>query len=213
MDNATLESLRVVIQQLQQPVTELSSLLALLAAPLGMLGVLPSQLRQYNTSPLQEDQSKALRYIPTIQRIILESIVPLWEFALAEAGAAAILDTYFCPAQTKNASAVGYVALLSYETILSTPLSDFSIRLLSRLSEEYRVGELYLAINSVERKIKWEDYIRNLLSVPAKVANAVGVGQANTIPDNLNHQAYFNDFCVKFEALIYSQRHSKGVSQ
>lgn len=208
---------RDVIKQLRLPIGDITTLLALLSAPLDCLGLLPPSLRKYNINPLLDDTTQVLRHIPTIQQAIIQYIFPIWEAALAKINATSILEQYFCPDSFSYAlSSSGDVALFAYSTILSVPLSAYSIRLLERLTKEYPVDRLHRAIFSGDSTSKkdmlWEDCIRNLAAVPAKVANFAGT---DPIPSSLEQGDYFTSLSVRCEALIFSlavnAKHENGT--
>ncbi|KAK7015025.1 telomere-reg-2 domain-containing protein [Favolaschia claudopus] len=196
-----------LVRQLQTPVSDLSTLLALLCSPLHSLRLLPPQFSRYNVQPLSPGSVNISRHIPAFQRAILQHIGPTWESALAEEDAAPLLEQYFCPDVFSFASvAAGDVTVLAYSTILSLPLTDYSIRLLVRLSERYPIDRLYAAVLSQNvqdaRRIReWEDCVRNIGAVPARVANAL---QGKSIPPQLEHGAYFNAVCKCSEHMVAS---------
>ncbi|KAK0503045.1 telomere length regulation protein-domain-containing protein [Armillaria luteobubalina] len=215
MDN-TLNA-RDVVQQLRLPIGDITALLALLSGPLDCLRLLPPLLRKYNINPLPDDTTQVLRHIPAIQQAILQHIFPTWETALAKINAMLILEQYFCPDSFSYAlSSSGNVALSAYSTILAVPLSTYSIRLLERLTKEYPVDRLHRAIfsgdSTSKKEVLWEDCIRNLAAVPAKVANFAGT---DPIPSSLEQGNYFTSLSVRCEALIFSlavsAKHENGV--
>ncbi|KAK0450659.1 telomere length regulation protein-domain-containing protein [Armillaria borealis] len=190
MDN-TLNA-RDVVKQLRLPVGDITTLLALLSGPLDCLGLLPPSLRKYNTNPLPDDTTQVLRHIPTIQQAILQYIFPTWEAALAKINATSILEQYFCPDSFSYAlSSSGDVALFAYSTILSVPLSAYSICLLERLTKEYPVDRLHRAIFSGDSTSKKD------------MANFSGT---DPIPSSLEQGNYFTSLSVRCEAL-----HETGV--
>lgn len=219
--DSALAQVREVINRLQSPVPDLPTLCNLLASPLACLGLLPPQLRRYNTSPLPDDAVNVPRHIPPLQRALLEHVIPTWQASLEEHNAILLVEQYFCPDAFSFASpAAGDVTLLAYSTILSGPLSGYCVHLLSRLSKEYPVDRLYRALFSDEstsrklghrQEITWEDCVRDLAAVPAKVANALG-GRGD-IPPLLEHAAYFDNLSLRCESLILflSKSSSEGT--
>lgn len=199
---------RDVVQQLQSPISDLSSLLALLSGPLDCLGLLPPQFRRYNANPLPSGSISLPKHVPLLQRALLEHIAPVWDTSMAEANATLLLEQYFCPDSFSFASSVsGDVTLLAYSTILSLPLTSFSAHLLARLSAEYPVDRLHSAVfshhdDSTKESLAWEDYVRNIAAVPAKVANAFGA--TGEIPPALEHATYFNSVSRRCESLVAS---------
>ncbi|KAG6874838.1 hypothetical protein C0993_012004 [Termitomyces sp. T159_Od127] len=207
MDNVASDQLRDVIDKLQQPVLDLSALLSLLCGPLGSLGLLPPKYGRYNTSPLSNGAVNIRKHLPAIQRALLEYVAPTWNTRLAEEDASPLMDQYFCPDNFSFAhSSSGDVAIMAYSTITSQPLTNYAIDLLARLAYEYPVDRLHLAVftanqsDSAVRMLAWEDCVRCVLSVPAKVSNAIGTGQ---VPAQLEHSAYYNNVSVRTERLVF----------
>ncbi|KAJ6623438.1 telomere length regulation protein-domain-containing protein [Mycena sp. CBHHK59/15] len=197
-----------VISRLQTTLPDLSTVLALLCSPLECIALLPPQFRRYNVEPLPSGAVNISRHVPALQRTILQHIGPTWESTMAEKDATLLLEQYFCPDSFSFASpAAGDVTLLAYSTILSLPLTDYSIRLLARLSQEYPIDRLHFAVFSHrERDVKvtlaWEDCVRNIVATPTKVANAQG--GKRSVPLQLEHGLYLNNVCKRCECLIAS---------
>jgi len=209
-----------IINRLQSPLSEVSVLLALLAGPLDCLNLLPPQFRRYNTDPLPHGTVVPHRHVPLIQRVLLEHIAPTWRDALVDEGAVILLEQYFCPDTFLFASrAAGEVTLLAYSSILSIPLTTYSIHLLVRLTREYPIDSLHATVFSssnaafTKQCFSWEDCIRNVFAVPAKVANALGE-RREEVPQSLEHATYFNDISSRYETLVFSLSGgaSKGMS-
>lgn len=199
---------RTIIRELQAPIPDLATLLSLLTGPLDSVGLLPPIFLKYRVRPLERGSVSISRHFSAIQRALLEHIAPTWDSALAEIQSSALLDQFFCPDSIYFTSAsAGSLAVLAYSTILSLPLTDYSVRLLARLSKEYPVDRLYSAIFSVpsnfaQQSIVWEDYVRNLCSVPGKVANYTG--QGSSLATVLEPSVYFADIALRFDNLIKS---------
>ncbi|KAF9050690.1 hypothetical protein BDZ89DRAFT_1005984, partial [Hymenopellis radicata] len=207
MDHEGADPVREIIKQLQAPVPDLSTLLSLLAGPLDCLGLLPPRFQQNNANPLPKGAVHIARHIPSMQRAIVEHIYPTWEPVLSQDGSQCLLQQYFCPDTFHFAlHTSGSVALQAYSTLLSTCLSQQCIMLLEMLTQSYPVDRLHSAIFSATRtevrvEMTWEDYIQNVVAVPAKVANYVGTG---AIPVILQQGNYFNHLSTRCECLIYS---------
>lgn len=186
--------------KLSDNITDLQTLLELLCGPLQSAGLLPPQFHKYSNSA--HKNRNVLKHYTSIQRTLLEKILPAWDSVLTEQGLSAIVYQYFCPDLFSFASDVaGQVVVMSYSTILSTPFNEFSIRFLSRLAKEYPIDRLHQAVFDAGT-ITWEDCVRNIIIVPAKVANFLG-GKGN-IPDDLENGGYFNHLCLHTENLIYT---------
>ena len=83
---------------------------------------------------------------------------------------------------------------------------------------EYPIDRLHRAIfvdrtasDLEQQTVTWEDCLRNISSVPAKVANAASGDRQ--IPTELQHGAYFNHVSKRTEFLIWtlSQKPAKGA--
>ena|ERR1700722_8720513 len=203
------EALREVIRQLQSPIPELTTLLSLLAAPLDKLHILPPCYRKYNLNPLPDGIISIPKHFPQIHRALLVHVIPTWGSTLAAENAVPLLEQYFCPDIFSFSSpAAGEIALLAYSSILSVRLTQESIQLLARLSKEYPIDRLHFvifsqtSIPSIKAFATWEDCVRSLVAVPAKVANALE-GKFS-IPVHLEHATYFNNMSVRCEVLTHS---------
>ncbi|KAI0721524.1 telomere length regulation protein-domain-containing protein [Cerioporus squamosus] len=196
--DTTQAQIRETITRLQAPIPDLATLLPLIAAPLATMGLLPPRFRVYNTTPISTDASSIQRHIPALQRALLEHVIPTWEPALLQEGKYEMVEQYFCPDSISFASpAAGQLAMHAYSTLLSTPLRDYSVRLLAKLCRAYPVDVLH----SGRRSITWEDCVQDVVSVPAKVANYMG-GRSD-IPSVLEHGTYFANVSMRTESLIY----------
>jgi telomere length regulation protein len=223
MPTKTLDSnstvIRNVIDRLQKPIPDLSTLLTLLSGPLDGLGLLPPQFTPYNREPLPGSVDVS-NHIPSLQRILLNCIAPTWDTLLQEENTLILLDQYFCPnGPSFTSPTAGDVVLLAYASILSQPLTRYGIDLLAKISTEYPVDRLHAVLFARDDRdqlpkgmLRWEDYVRNIMMVPAKVANAVA-GKGD-IPPLLEHGSYFNNLCLRCENLVssLSKKHCKGAS-
>ena len=215
------EGIHHLISQLQTPIADLSTLLSLLCSLLLTLNLLPPQFRSSLTIlPLSTRSGFNLpRHIPAIQRAILEHVAPTWEPTLVEQKKDIVLTQYFCPdIFVSSSKEAGEVTLLAYGTILSSRLTPFSIQLLARLTAEYPIDRLHRAIfvdrvapDLEQQTVAWEDCLRNIFSVPAKVANAASGDRQ--ISAELQHGAYFNNVSKRAEFLIWtlSQKPVRGA--
>lgn len=206
--------MRVVINQLQAPIPDLQSLLSLLAAPLDCLNLLPPQYRSYNTSPLPVEAFRATRHLPSLQRAILEHVLPSWHPTLSEKKLMPLVDQYFVPDSfSYSTPSAGQVVLHAYSTILALPFTPYSLDILARLSKAYPMDRLYSAIFSTispQTEMAWEDTVKNVLSVPPKVANALA--GKSSMPEELEQGVYYSNVCIRSEILIHtlSQKGGKG---
>lgn len=208
-----------ILEQLRAQVADLQTLLNLLTGPLECLGILPPQFRRHNAQPLLPGALNIKKHIPQLQHILLQNILPTWDTVLAENKVTPLLDQYFCPDSFSNALPVaGEVAILAYSTLVSSQITKYSLRLLERLSVEYPVDRLHTAtfarkdLDKAVKDVGWEDCVRDLCMVPAKVANSLGVSR--DIPLGLENGIYFNNLSMRCEQLIFtlSGKSSEGVS-
>ncbi|KAF5391465.1 hypothetical protein D9757_002038 [Collybiopsis confluens] len=198
---------RELIRQLEHPISDYDSLLALLSAPLDCLALLPPAFRRYNANPLPSASIRPFAHIPILQTALLQHVLPSWDSELRENHGLSLLDQYFCPdAFSFSSPAAGDLALIAYSTILSLPLTDHSLRLLSRLSREYPIDRLHTSVFSQKTSIEkrhqtWEDCVQDVVSVPAKVGNYCGVRKID-VPLLLQHGNYFNNLSLRCEHMI-----------
>lgn len=209
-----------ILEQLRAQVSDLQTLLNLLIGPLDSLGLLPPQFRQFrqHTQPIPLGTLNIKKYIPQLQRVLLQNIVPTWGTLLAENNATLLLDQYFCPDSFSNAlPAAGEIAILAYSTLVSSQMTEYALRSLERLSAEYPVDRLHTAafahidLDKGIRDVGWEDCVRDFCMVPTKVANSLGA--TRDIPLSLENGVYFNNLSVRCEQLIFtlSTKSSKGM--
>ncbi|KAI0948359.1 hypothetical protein AcV7_009125 [Taiwanofungus camphoratus] len=206
--DAALAQIREIINCLQSPIADSTALLRLLSTPLARIGLLPPRFRQYDDPSSCSGDFDAPRHIPLLQRAILQHVIPAWEPVLMQEDAYTLVEQYFCPDSISFTSpASGQVAVHAYSTILALPLTESAIRLLAKLSKAYPIDVLHSAVFlerskglSGKQDITWEDCVRNIAAVPAKVANALR--GKDDIPPELEYGTYFNGVSVRCEYLI-----------
>jgi telomere length regulation protein len=196
-----------VISRLQSPIQKLETLFEALAAPLATLNILPPRFLKHNTRPLPQQGISVAKHVPPLQRAIIESVLPAWEHLLDEQDAYILVLQYFAPDTFSfGRAAAKDIALYAYTTILSLPLTQQSVRLLVHLCKAYPIDILWSvsvsdkSTPSSRHAITWEDCVRNVCAVPAKVANALGPRGA--IPEELQYGPYFNYTSQRFQLLI-----------
>lgn len=219
--DTNLSQIRELIARLENPIPDISTLQTLLAAPLGCIKLLPPQYIARNISPLPSNSLNVSKHIPAFQRALLEYVIPTWEPSLVETNSYNLVEQYFSPDAFSFASpAAAEIAVHAYSTILSLPLTKYSIQFLVRLSKAYPVDVLWSSYFSKlggsrknRHSISWEDCVRNIAAVPSKVANSLG--PTADIPPKLIHGSYFNNVSLRTEILISSlgTDHSRGLSQ
>ncbi|KAG1877622.1 telomere length regulation protein-domain-containing protein [Suillus subalutaceus] len=201
MEDDTLAQIKSVIDSLQSPIADHQILLSLLCRPLDYIGLLPPQCRQFNLEPLQGSRVLDIaKTFPPLQRVLIEHVLPTWSTVLVDEGHLPLVDQYFCPDTFSFAlSAAGDVVLCAYSTLLSSVLTEESIRLLAKLSTQYPIDRLHTAAFasndlSARKSVRWDDF-------PLKAANAVGT---RDLPPELELATYFNGFSSGTERLIFT---------
>ncbi|KAF7970737.1 hypothetical protein HWV62_23130 [Athelia sp. TMB] len=210
------DPVRDLLARLRAPVSDLPTLLSLLCSALASLHLLPPQYAKYDAGLVALGALSTRRHVPSIQGAILESIAPTWESVLAEEGHASLLETFFCPDHPASE-----VPLLAYASILALPLTPFSVRLLARLARDEcapldRLHAVVFATGSADAPEKkmliWEDCIRNVVAVPAKVANAAGT-RALAVPPALEQAAYSDALSRQCERLLATLARSPATPE
>lgn len=215
-DANALEIINEAISRLQTPISSAEELLPLLTAPLDALGLLQPAFYQYNTRPFDPSPKCSLsmvKHIPKLQSALLSTVIPAWETVLREQRQVDLLYQCFCPdsffAATQNA---GEVALSAYSAILSKPLCGFSVDVLKKQCRLYPIDRVHTVIFGKESKIAkhtklsaWEDALRSIFAIPAKVANYF---QSSEVPKELNHYKFFTSLSVRVESLVVSTTES-----
>lgn len=217
----TGNQVRDVINQLQSPVSDLPTLLALISSLLDCIGLLPPHYVPYNTAPLHSAVFNTQRHLPPLQRALLEHVIPAWELDLSREKLMPLVEQWFIPDAFSYASpAAGEVTVHAYRSILSLSFTPYSMDLLARLTKAYPVDRLHTSVFSNLNKdsssrqaiLAWEDVVKSILSVPARVANHLeGKGEP---PMDLEQGPYFANLCVRCEALLWklSQERMEGAS-
>ena len=205
-------SIHHLLSTLQTPtaITDLTTLLTCLSAPLDALGLLPPRYRHLLSGNNTDLNINLRKYVPQIQHALLTNILPTWDTLLHQDQNSLLVEQYFCPDAVYNVRPVaGEIALCGYATLVSfTPLPEQALALLERLVREYPLDRLFFStfrdrlgeVEKVKRGVQWEDCVRNFCMVPAKVANAF----AGKTPTVLENAVYFNRLSVRMEELIFS---------
>ena len=199
------------ISKLHTPITNFQTLLTLLSTPLSSLGLLPPSYHYLLSATALGLESSTLnliprKHLPQIQRVLLTTILPTWYPTLQENNAFQLVEQYFCPTAMYNARRIaGEIALLAYATLVSSTFTAQAMVLLEKLVVQYPIDRLFHAIfdgdndKTLRRSVQWEDCVRDLCTIPVKVANVFG-GQ---VPRLLENAVYFNALSLRTEALIF----------
>ncbi|EKM55734.1 uncharacterized protein PHACADRAFT_121551 [Phanerochaete carnosa HHB-10118-sp] len=209
-NESTYNQVRELIARLQSPVQDLPTLLGFLAAPLSDLAILPPRYSKYNVTPLPARALSVPRHIPLLQRALLEHVLPAWGPVLDEEEYYDLVQQYFAPGVfLVSVSAAKHVALHAYASILSLPFTEHSIRLLTALVKTYPIDMLW-SLTVIRQHtggtfnkgtVSWEDCVRNVCAVPAKVANFLA---AEGVTTDLEPGPYCTNLSTRTEILISS---------
>ena len=217
----TGNQVRDVFHMLQSPIPNLATLLALISSLLDCIGLLPPHYRRYNTAPLHSAAFNSQRHLPPLQRALLEHVIPTWESDLSREKVMPLVEQWFIPDAFSYTSPVaGEVTVHAYKSILSLPFTTYSVNLLARLTKAYPLDRLHTSVfphpnkdlSPKQSTLAWEDVVKSILSVPARVANFVE--RKGELPKDLEQGPYFVNLCVRCEALLWklSQERTEGAS-
>lgn len=211
-DTPTL-ALKALKETLKTPIQDAESLVESLRACLGEIGLGEDSGATETKTDLGHIRRAVQRYLPSIQVQIPSEVYPTFHHAL-EDSQTRLLRQFFVPERATDPKrlAIGRsIALCSYLTIpsflnasstppLPAPSRLFLLDILNHLARDYGIEEMYWAVRSSEsagkgkrktgpQELMWEEVVKNLASVPAKSANAVGrwksEGWAGELPERL----------------------------
>lgn len=218
-DDLVLTRIRETIQRLQAPISDDSELLALLAAPLDALGILPPLYRNLNTQPFDTRKGfDIFKFVQQLQTAILRTVAPAWHQHLQERNRLEILYQYFSPDLFSSSSQTAIdIALCAYDSLISNPIQNISVELLCRLSRNYPIDKLFMGLlsgssscASHRKPTVWEDYVKNIFSTPTRVSNFVKDGE---VPVVLRRREYFSNLSIGMERLVSSFTKSVPTSK
>ena len=212
MSNDPSQALRDLRDALRQCSPDVESLYFQLSTALQAVNCHP------NSAPTEDISSiiKALdRLLESIQQILITSVLPTFLQSLDER-TADLLDRFFVPPKTAQAETLTIgrtIALKSYLTLsallskkpddvmVPVPSRHWTLETLQKLSDTHGIDEIYWAVwggssvegetskNGAMRMLQWEEAVKSILSIPGKVANAVGrwkeEGWSGDIPESL----------------------------
>ncbi|WVR00155.1 hypothetical protein IAU59_007297 [Kwoniella sp. CBS 9459] len=193
-----------------------------------------------------DDLKNVTRYLPSIQALLLSDIVPTFYDALDQHGQVSLRTLFVPPKSSESISLKRQIALATYLTVPaflnapkpSTPTlprqsRSFVISILDALVAQYGIDDLYHAVIGTTRKaghtgidkgkggaevLQWEDTVRAVVGIPAKVGNAIGRWGAEgggglarqDVPDRLLSKPYFDVLAVRLESLMYELSLNSG---
>ncbi|RXK40552.1 hypothetical protein M231_02204 [Tremella mesenterica] len=234
MTSDHLTALRHLRDTLQSPIPDVDSFSFLLSSTLQSLHLHSTSVPSSTPEP---SVLKAIqRFLPSVQQLLLTNAVPTFLHALDE-GHRALLDILFCPAKSPSFSQLHVarrIAFISYLTLSSMLLSksdrpslptlsrQYLLETLRKLSGAHGIDQLYWAVwggqlgekeDDISRQLQWEDTVKAIVGLPAKVANAVGrwkaEGWEGDVPIELIPRSYFHKLAVSLESIIYETSQSQ----
>nr|ODN92509.1 telomere length regulation protein [Cryptococcus depauperatus CBS 7841] len=176
------------------------------------------------------------RYLPAVQQLLIQDTLPPVISVLDHATRELVLGL-FVP--SKVAQGIGirrHVALVSCLTLpsyLNAPREGqptlprnmrlFLVSVLDRLTRFYGLDDVYHAVFSTKmetkegmQRLQWEEVLKALVGIPAKVGNAVGRWKAEeaddvSVPAALLPKDYFDGLVKRLEGLMYELSHGAMV--
>lgn len=189
MSEALSSNPRECLSQFQAPIHELQTLTNLLASSLAAYNILLPRYQRFVeiSIPLSRNK-KAVHLIPQFQLAILEQVLPNWEQTLERNDLMPLVQQWFCPVHSSS-EYTAEVARHAISSTLSVPLRQSTVAILKRLLYHYPLSSIYYHFFPVsgglsDVAIDWDEYLKDIFSLPAKVANACGLGGIE-IPDQL----------------------------
>lgn len=181
MAEALSLNLRECLSQLQGPIHDLQTLTNLLASSLAAYSILLPRYQQFVETPIPLSRNqKAVRLIPQFQLAILEQVLPNWEQTLEDNDRMPLVQQWFCPVNSSSEYATD-VARHALSSTLGVPLRQSTVTILERLLHHYPLSSIYChffpetgALSIVP--IDWDEYLKDIFSLPVKLANARGLG-------------------------------------
>jgi len=180
--------LRQNLLRLRSPISDKDDLLQILTRSLRILGV---RYDPATSSSYEPPNIKFLsRYIPEYQLILLENLVPHWVDRFQQSGDLSLLTDYFVPSPTSRQKRPGdtprmEIIISAYSILTTNYISQFSVDVLSKLTREVPPLDCFRyllettdSVSSINTSERWGDYVKAMLSVPGKVANAVALSHA-----------------------------------
>lgn len=196
------DALRGSRDTLRQPFSSTESLTSALSIVLSSLDLHPTSIPP--TSVPTETLRAIQRYLPSIQISLLTSTLPTFLHALNEREIELVDRFFCPPkfaslGALRLGREIAGISYSSLPTLLSTkqvggeigsqgipiPSRDYLLRILGGLVGGYGINDLYWSVwgsgNEAEsskdgglRVLRWEESVKALTSLPAKVANAIG---------------------------------------
>jgi len=196
-------ALKELRDTLRSPVPDLETFAFLLSSTLQSWGIHPTSVPPQDVSCATLKATS--RYLPGIQISLLSSAIPTF-LPLLDASQTRHLKTFFAPSSGTTSGDITIrrqIALVSYFTLpgllsahkadvtgLPAQSRDFLLSVIDQISQTYSIDQLYWAVWSASsssfseskvdgaRTLRWEDAVKAAVSIPAKVANAVGKWKA-----------------------------------
>ena len=171
-----MESIRETTSRLRAAVLQEAELLELLAAPLAACNLLPTAFQRYNTRPYPSACDLVRpRWVPALQSVLLQHVVPHWYQPLKDEGHVAILEQFFCPVDAD--SEIGSVfSSNAYMLLSASSIDEFGAIILARLLMVHPLHELFLSSTRNQRvsfgDVEWEALSQAYVSVSTRVANS-----------------------------------------
>ncbi|WVO18553.1 hypothetical protein L204_106272 [Cryptococcus depauperatus] len=172
------------------------------------------------------------RYLPAVQQLLIQDTLPPVISVLDHATLELVLGLFVPPKVAQGIGIRRHVALVSCLTLpsyLNAPregqptlprnMRSFLVSVLDRLTRFYGLDDVYHAVFSTKmetkegvKRLQWEEVLKALVGIPAKVGNAVGRWKAEEVDDvsvsaTLLPKDYFDGLVKRLEGLMYELSH------
>ncbi|CAE7097225.1 unnamed protein product [Rhizoctonia solani] len=183
----TTISVQELITRLRQPIPSLDELESLLGAPLRSLGI-----NSASSGSIKLTNSPSARQLATLQATVLGYVFPAWE------DQSKLVWDYFCPSNGGEELVLGALGILTVP-----PLPPSTVKIIDKFVKIYSLDQLWSISHKakdVNSEIKWDEALKNWISIPAKVANA----QAGEVEGVLNFERFMLETCKATERITHS---------
>ncbi len=175
-EGSFLESIRETTSRLRVAILQEDELLELLAAPLAACNLLPPEFQRYHTKPYPSAGGLMRpRWVPALQSVLLQHVVPHWYQPLKDEGRVAILEQYFCPVDADSEIASVFSSN-AYMLLSASSIDEFCSIILARLLIVHPLHDLFSSFTRNRRvsfgDVEWEAFSQAYVSISSRVANS-----------------------------------------
>lgn len=206
------DDIRTYLARLANPIPELADVISLLCAPLQVLDLLPRNYRNTSTTSFRRAPDRwkdVVKRLPAVHSAFISHVLPVWyEYLVKDRHHHQLVLQLFAP-DSNHSQHSGIVAVTAYSSLISHPIQLFSIQTLAVLVKRYPIDNIYDIIlgptSSIEPRKQiaaWEECVRCIAALPAKVSNWMGTSSNGTVPREVETVYYQQELCRRTEHLI-----------